>query len=60
MKDKNIIAFYGNTGSGKSTSINYFMDVPLEITKNDFGLSIVKLKEYKKGYCTIGHSNVLS
>lgn len=39
---KDIIAFYGNTGAGKSTAVNYFMRTPLKITKNRFGDNIVE------------------
>ena len=45
MTNKNIVAFYGNTGSGKSTSINYFLRVPLKKTINSFGDNVVEVNE---------------
>lgn len=30
VEGKHIIAFYGATGSGKSTSVNYFIGIPLK------------------------------
>lgn len=41
MKGKNIIAFYGNTGAGKSTAVNYFMRTPLKTSTNRFGEIVV-------------------
>jgi uncharacterized protein (DUF4415 family) len=41
---KDVIAFFGNTGSGKSTSINYFMRAPLEMVINSYGHVHVRLK----------------
>ena len=38
---RDIIAFYGNTGSGKSTAVNYFTRVPLEKKTNKFGDIVV-------------------
>jgi len=29
INDKHIIAFYGDTGSGKSTSVNFLIGIPL-------------------------------
>lgn len=34
MKGKDVIYFYGRTGSGKSTAINYFRRIPLKKTIN--------------------------
>jgi len=58
LKGKTIIAFYGNTGSGKSTTVNYFAGVPLKKEKNNFGDDIIKIdeEEYKGITAKIGHS----
>ena len=39
---KDIIAFFGNTGAGKSTAVNYFTRIPLEKKTNRFGDVIVE------------------
>ena len=39
-----MIAFFGTTGSGKSTSVNYFMGHDLKLVKNDFGDTVVRLR----------------
>jgi energy-coupling factor transporter ATP-binding protein EcfA2 len=49
MKDKDIVAFYENTGAGKSTSINYFLRVPLETTVNRYGDTVVEAKRNSIG-----------
>jgi len=41
MTDKVIIAVYGNTGSGKSTTVNYLTGVPLEERINECGDKII-------------------
>jgi len=58
MKDKTIIAFFGNTGSGKSTTVNYFTGVPLIKTKSNFGGKIIKIDEteFQGNSAKIGHS----
>jgi len=43
MENKNIIAFYGNTGSGKSTAVNYFTRIPLQKGVNHYGDSIIEV-----------------
>lgn len=45
MKGKLLLAFYGATGSGKSTSINYFMGIPLKKYDNGYGDKVVKIDE---------------
>ena len=62
-----MVVFYGNTGSGKSTAVNYFAKVPLKtegrLTDGDL---IVKVDESKlteeemKDVCKIGHSYGIS
>jgi hypothetical protein len=48
MKDQNVILFLGDTGVGKSTSVNYFLLVPLEIDELD--LNKVKIeKGFERG-----------
>lgn len=47
MEQKDIIFFVGSTGSGKSTSVNYFMGVPLKKSTNLFGDSIIKVDKQK-------------
>jgi energy-coupling factor transporter ATP-binding protein EcfA2 len=67
MKGRYLIAFYGTTGSGKSTSVNYFLRLPLQY-KEDSGKRIVQIDEenlkqrdqIRKNDCKIGHSAVLS
>jgi len=44
MSGKNIIFFCGSTGSGKSTTVNYFMGVPLQKYVNNYGDEVVKVK----------------
>lgn len=39
---KSLIGFYGTTGSGKSTSVNYFMGVPLKLKNDKYGGRIVE------------------
>ncbi len=57
MKDKDIIAFFGSTGSGKSTSVNYFMGIPLEIFTNLLGERVVRISpEYQGKASNIGQS----
>ncbi len=58
MKGKDIIAFFGSTGSGKSTSVNYFMGIPLEPYKNFLGEIVVRIKpDYAgKSSANIGHA----
>lgn len=67
MKGKDIIAFYGNTGSGKSTTVNYFLRTPLQVATNTYGEKIVKAVEDSSNTnreegtrCKIGQSNCLS
>jgi putative ribosome biogenesis GTPase RsgA len=43
MKDKDIVAFYGNSGAGKSTSVNFFLRVPLKKTINKYGDVIITI-----------------
>jgi energy-coupling factor transporter ATP-binding protein EcfA2 len=43
MKGKDIIAFYGSTGSGKSTSVNCFMGIPLELSTNFLGEKVARI-----------------
>ena len=45
MKGKEIIAFVGSTGAGKSTSVNYFIGHSLETRDNEFGDKVVTLAE---------------
>jgi Tfp pilus assembly ATPase PilU len=49
MEGKDIITFYGSTGSGKSTSVNYFMGIPLELYTNFLGEKVVKIDPEYKG-----------
>jgi energy-coupling factor transporter ATP-binding protein EcfA2 len=49
MKDKDIIAFYGSTGSGKSTSVNCFMGIPLELYTNFLGEKVVRIDPEYQG-----------
>ena len=57
MQGKEIIAFFGSTGSGKSTTVNYFVGHELEIKKNKFGEQVVHLVESEsKSSAKIGHS----
>ena len=49
MRNKDIVAFFGSTGSGKSTSVNYFIGQELEIKKNDFGDNVVTLVQNGTG-----------
>ena len=64
-----MISFYGKTGSGKSTSINYFRGYPLKTSKNDYGITIVDIGKKirteldspeEEEVCKIGHSNIFS
>lgn len=43
MKDKEITFICGCTGSGKSTSVNYFMGVPLKKFENSVGELAIKI-----------------
>jgi adenylylsulfate kinase-like enzyme len=43
MENKDLITFFGSTGSGKSTSVNYFMGVPLEKYVNNFGDHVIRI-----------------
>jgi putative ribosome biogenesis GTPase RsgA len=40
---KDIISFYGVTGAGKSTSVNHFLRIPLEVDTIN-GRQVVKIK----------------
>jgi hypothetical protein len=55
MKGKDIIAFYGSTGSGKSTCVNYFLGIPLKFWTNSFGEEVVRIDpEYQGNSANIG------
>lgn len=45
MAKRDAIFFMGNTGSGKSTAVGYFLGLPLEIFTNRVGERVVKIKE---------------
>jgi len=45
LKDKDVIFFYGNTGSGKSTSVDYLMGLTLQYTTNRYGDNIVEVSK---------------
>jgi flagellar biosynthesis GTPase FlhF len=45
LQGKDVMAFFGNTGAGKSTSIAHFMRAPLEMSINSYGHVQVRLKE---------------
>lgn len=62
MKNKPIIAIYGQTGVGKSTIVNYLMRIPLEVTRGDLNKMVVKVDEDYEGEikCKIGQCLVLS
>jgi hypothetical protein len=65
MRDKNIVGFYGNTGSGNSTSINYFLRVPLRKHLNRYGDNIIESKCSNQNAknaeeCKIGQSKGIS
>jgi energy-coupling factor transporter ATP-binding protein EcfA2 len=38
-----MICFYGNTGSGKSTSVNFLMGIPLRKSKNVMGEETISI-----------------
>lgn len=61
LKDKDLIALFGNTGSGKSTVTNFLMGSKLEKTKKkgQFGRVYI-LKKGEKEFCKIGEDNKTS
>ncbi len=48
LNGKDLIMFLGNTGAGKSTSINYFSGVPLREVKTDHGEMRLIIDEKKR------------
>ena len=56
IQGKDIIAFFGSTGSGKSTTVNYFIGEELELIDNDFGDKVVRLKQSNEKCARIGQS----
>ena len=58
-----MICFYGNTGSGKSTSVNFLMGIPLRKSKNVMGEETIsiqdtKFEEIKKSLQEIDSANI--
>lgn len=45
IENKDIISFYGSTGSGKSTSVNYFTGIPLKKMQNKYDDKVVAIDE---------------
>lgn len=66
MSNKSIISFYGNTGAGKSTAVNYFTRIPLKKVPNACGELVVEIvdteltEEETKNRCVIGQSSGIS
>lgn len=60
MQGKDLVLFLGDTGSGKSTTINYYLGLDLTQAENRYGQSIVKLENEESlvpgGYAKIGQS----
>lgn len=61
---KDCILFWGPTGAGKSTAINYFIGHELKVTENELGQFIVTLEEGDKldpkTVALIGHNQAIS
>lgn len=45
MVERDVIFFMGNTGSGKSTAVGYFLGLPLETFINRVGEEVVRIKK---------------
>ena len=45
MIGKNIITLLGNTGSGKSTTADYLIGVPLKESRNCYGDKIIEIDQ---------------
>jgi len=68
MIGKVIITLLGNTGSGKSTTADYLIGVPLKESKNCYGDKIIEIDQHQaklqkldvSSIAKIGHSCVLS
>nr|WP_166154732.1 hypothetical protein [Neochlamydia sp. AcF84]NGY94515.1 hypothetical protein [Neochlamydia sp. AcF84] len=59
IKNKDAIFFVGNTGSGKSTAVSYFLGAEMESFPNRVGDKVVRVKkseEAEETYPTIGQS----
>jgi energy-coupling factor transporter ATP-binding protein EcfA2 len=62
MEKKQLILFFGDTGSGKSTTVNYFSGINLKETKNNFGIKTIEVADDCKHFphAKIGQSIVTS
>ncbi len=56
LRGKSIIAMYGNTGGGKSTTTNYLIGVSLEYFVNSYGDRVVRVKSGAEESAKIGQS----
>jgi predicted GTPase/predicted nucleic acid-binding Zn-ribbon protein len=56
MKDQDLIFFMGNTGSGKSTTISYFLEAELEKFSNEVGEKVIRMRGDDPGYPKIGQA----
>jgi Tfp pilus assembly pilus retraction ATPase PilT len=41
LLEKDVVLFYGVTGSGKSTTINFLIDLPLKEAVNKYGDNVI-------------------
>ncbi|MBS4170362.1 hypothetical protein [Neochlamydia sp. AcF95] len=60
IKDKEVIFFVGNTGSGKSTAISYFLSVASKSFSNDADDKVLREEENEEAeekYPTLGHAS---
>ncbi|KIC76703.1 hypothetical protein DB41_EY00140 [Neochlamydia sp. TUME1] len=60
IKNKDVIFFVGNTGSGKSTAISYFLGVASKSFSSDADNEVVRAKENEEAeetYSTLGHAS---
>lgn len=61
-KEKEIVLVIGNTGSGKSTTINYLLENPLATKQDEYGIDYIDVADpnTQQHYPKIGQSSTVS